>query len=147
MPRLFGGPRASAQRCHKNIAVHRLQQVSAHGFENRCFSCSERWRNAFGHLLFEDFAAHANTTAGAEDLTQYESTKAGTKPDWIPEDVLVETSTQVCVERSVLVLTAAELRREMEKPLPGSRWPELPTMMLPSEQNDDVAERTEVRRV
>ena len=48
-----------------------------------------------------------------------------------PEDVLVETSTQVCVERSVLVLTAAQHRKEMEKPLPGSR-PKLPC--------DDAAE-------
>ena len=60
-------------------------------------------------------------------LAQYENTKAG--------DVLAETSERVCVERSVLVLTAAEFRKEMEKPLPGSRGPQLPTMMLPSAQN------------
>ena len=35
----------------------------------------------------------------------------------------------------MLVLTAAEHRKEMEKPLPGSKGPELPTMMLPIEQN------------
>ena len=93
----------------------------ADGFDNRCLSCSERWRDAFGHLSFEDFAAHANTTAGAEDQAQYENTKAGTEPDWIPEEVLAETSTRVCVERSVLVLTTAEYRKEMRKPLPGSR--------------------------
>ena len=73
--------------------------------------------------------------AGAEDLAQYENTKAGTEPDWIPEDVLAETWTQVCAERSVLVLTAAEYRKELEKPLPGSGGPKLPTMILPSEQN------------
>ena len=28
LSRLFGGPRAAAQSCHQNIAVHRLQQVS-----------------------------------------------------------------------------------------------------------------------
>ena len=107
----------------------------ADGFDNQCLSCSERWRDVFGHLSFEDFAAHANTTAGAEDLAQYENTKAGTEPDWIPEDVLAQTSTRVCVERSVLVLTAAEYKTEMGKPLPGSRGLKLPTMMLLSEQN------------
>ena len=107
----------------------------ADGFDSRCLSCSERWRDAFGHLSFEYFAAHAKTTAGAEDLAQYENTKAGTEPDWIPEDVLAETSTRVCVERSVLVLTATEYRKEKGKPLPGIRGPKLPTMMLPSEQN------------
>ena len=106
----------------------------ADGFDNRCVSCSERWRDAFGHLSFEDFAAHANTTTGAEVLTQHENIKAGTEPDWIPQDVLAETLTRVCGERSVLVLTTAEYRREMEKPLLGSRGPELPTTM-PSEQN------------
>ena len=90
----------------------------ADGFDNRCLSCSERWRDAFGHLSFEDFAARANTTAGAEDLAQYENTKAGTEPDWIPEDALAETSTRVCVERSVLVLTAAEHRKELEEAPP-----------------------------
>ena len=92
----------------------------ADGFDNRCLSCSERWRETFGRLPFEDFGAHANTRAGVEDLAQYENTKTGTEPDWIPEDVLAETSTRVCVERSVLVLTSAEYRKEMEKPLPGA---------------------------
>ena len=92
----------------------------ADGIDNRCLSCSERQRDAFGRLSFEDFSAHTNTTAGVEDLAQYENTKAGTEPDWIPEDVLAETSTRVCVERSVPVLTAAEYRKEMEKPLPGA---------------------------
>ena len=97
------------------------QFAMAVGFNNRCLSCSERWREAFGRLSFEDFGAHANTIAGVEDLAQYENTKAGTEPDWFPEDVLAETSTRVCVERSVLVLTAAEYRKEMVKPLPGAR--------------------------
>ena len=69
----------------------------ANGFDNRCASCSERWKDACGHLSFEDFAARANTTAGAEDLAQYENTKPGTEPDWIPEDALAETSTRVSV--------------------------------------------------
>ena len=43
-----------------------------------------------------------------KDLAQDKNTKAGTEPHWIPEDVLAESSTRVCVERSVLVLTAAE---------------------------------------
>ena len=134
IPRLFGGPRAAAQSATKisrRIACNKLvrcaspgqvnqQFAMADGFDNRCLSCSERWRDAFGRLSFEDFGAHANTTAGAEDLAQYENTKAGTEPDWIPEDVLVETSTRVCLERSVLVLTAADYRKEMEKPLPGA---------------------------
>ena len=60
---------------------------------------------AFGRLSFEDFAAHANTTTGAEDLAQYENTKAATEPDRIPEDVLAETSTRVCLERPLLVQT------------------------------------------
>ena len=38
-------------------------------------------------------------------MAQYENTKAGTEPDWIPEDVLAETSTRVCVERPLLVQT------------------------------------------
>ena len=76
----------------------------------------ERWRDAFGHLSLEDFAAHANTTAGAEDLAQYENTKAGTELNWIPEDVLAETSTRVCVERSVLVLTVVVYRKDQEAP-------------------------------
>ena len=141
-------PEASARSCHKNIAVHRLQQVGAvclaragqsavrDGFDNRCLSCSARWRDAFGHPSFEDFAAHANTTAGGKRPgTVHKNTKAGTEPHWIPEDVLAETSTRVCVERSVLVLTAAEYRKEMGKNLPGSRGPKPQTMMLRSEQN------------
>ena len=98
------------------------QFAMADGFDNRCLSCSERRRDAFGRLSLEDFAAHANTRAGVEDLAQYENTKAGTEPDWIPEDVLAETPTRVCVERSV-VLTAAEYRKEMEKHLPGAGGP------------------------
>ena len=35
----------------------------------------------------------------------------------------------------MLVLTASKYRKEMAKPLPGSRGLKLPTMMLPSEQN------------
>ena len=92
----------------------------ADGFDNPCLSCSERWREAFVRSSFEDFGAHANTTAGVEDLAQHENTKAGTEPDWIPEDVLAETSTRVCVERSVLVLTSAEYMKEIRKPLPGA---------------------------
>ena len=111
------------------------QFAMADGFDNRCLSCSERWREAFGRLSFEDFGVHANTRAGVEDLAQYENTKAGTEPDWIPEDVLAETPTRVCVERSLLVLTAAEYRKEMVKPLPGAGRPELPTMILLSKQN------------
>ena len=90
---------------------------------------------------FEDFLLlHVTTTAGAEHLAQYENTQAGTKPVWIPENVLAETSARVCVERSVLVLTDAEYRKQMEKPLPGSRGPKLPTMMLRSEQNPSDSE-------
>ena len=66
-------------------------------------SCSEHWKVAFSHLSFDDFAAHANTTAGAEDLAQCENIVPSTEPDWITEDVLAETSERVCVERSVLV--------------------------------------------
>ena len=74
-----------------------------------------------------------------KNLAQYENTKVGTEPNWIPEDVTAETSTRVCVERSVVVLTAAEYRKEMEKPLLDSRGPKLPTI--------DAAERTETRGV
>ena len=40
----------------------------------------------------------------------------------------------------MLVLPPAEYRQEMEKPFPGSTEPNLPTMMLPSEQNPGVYE-------
>ena len=41
------------------------QFAVADGFDNRCVSCSEPWKGALGHQSFEDFAAHANTTAGS----------------------------------------------------------------------------------
>ena len=134
IPRLFGGlPRKAATKLSRCIAFNKLvrcaspgqvnqQFATADGFDNRCLSCYERRRDAFGRQSLEGFAAHANTTAGVEDLAQYENTKAGTEPDWIPEDVLAETPTRVCVERS-LVLTAAEYRKEMVKPLPGAGGP------------------------
>ena len=110
----------------------------ADGFDNRCLSCSELRREAFGRLSLKDFPAHANTRAGVEDLAQYENTKAGTEPDWIPEDVLAETSTRVCVERSVLVLTAAEYRKESLEAAPWNGGAQT--------TNNDTAERTEPRR-
>ena len=69
-------PRKAATKISRCIACNKLvrcasqghvnQQFSmADGFDSRCLSCSERC-----HQSFQDFAAHANTTAGAEDLAQ-----------------------------------------------------------------------------
>ena len=55
-----------------------------------------------------------------------------------PDDVLAETSTRVCVESSVLVLMAAEPKKEMVNLLAGDRT---------LNASDDAAERTERRRV
>ena len=81
--------------------------------------------DALGHLSFEDFAAHANTTAGAEDLAKHE-TQQGPEPELILEDVL-----------SVLCWWSRlqKIEQRWGSPSLGSRRPELPTMMLPSEQN------------
>ena len=74
-------------------------------------------------------------TAGAEDLAQYENTKAGTEPDWIPEDVLAETSTHVCVERSCAGAHGCRIQERDGEAPPWSGGPKLPTMILLSEQN------------
>ena len=115
-------PRAPAQSCHTNDAVHRLH-VPRQGWS----ISSSRWQVAqtIVACLALHLAIYPSRTLLLTRTRQQEPKNLAQY--WIPEDALAETSTRVCVERSVLVLTAAECREEMEKLLP--------TMMLPSEQN------------
>ena len=85
-------PRKAATKITWCIACNKVVRCASPGHVKQRFAMADvlqslpvlLWRDAFGCIwisILRGFAAHANTTAGAEDLAQCENTKAATEPD------------------------------------------------------------------
>ena len=60
---------------------------------SRIIACLALSAGRMNLAIYSSWTLHMNMTTASEHLAQYENTMGGAKPDWIPEDVLAETST------------------------------------------------------
>ena len=120
---------------HKQ-ATYTTSQSSSGGPEpcgDSCAACQKRWQSGFGFWTWELYCEHAQTESGRHHIAQLDDIDSGIAPDWVPDAVTSDQSTQITLQRSVIVMTPQEYRRELQVAPPGSRGPRLPTLRLPLE--------------
>ena len=103
---------------------------------DRCMDCETVRSAAFGHMEWEAYASHVQSEQGQVDLKQARETESGEKRLWVPESAHSLQGTRYVLQRSCLIMSPAEYKKEFGKPGPGSRGPRVPMVTLPSESAD-----------
>lgn len=98
-----------------------------------CMSCHERHQSGFGHLTWSEFVAHCSTAEGKQDLAELDSAANSKELPFVPDSVESQAIVRYSLQRSVIVLSASEYKKEMGKNGPGSRGPKVPVIKLPAE--------------
>jgi hypothetical protein len=100
-----------------------------------CAACSKVWASYFGHFAWPQFVAHAATPDGRLNIEQAKTVANTQTPiDWIPDSVDAISAVTVRLERSMVILSAAEYKKEFGKSVPGTRGPKVHVLKLPAEQ-------------
>lgn len=105
-----------------------------------CQRCAFRHESGFGHYSWEEYCDFAQTDEGKHAIQQYDRAATGGEPDFIQDSVDSQMSISYRLERSVLVLSSTDYKKEMQKPGPGSRGPKTPVVKLPSETISELTD-------